>query len=269
MIKRTTQIIVLAIFMVSGLGSRSFGQEVEVIDQQKLLQRYQASHRNFEKGIKNFHKGKLPKAEAELLLCVDKMPQHAEARFYLAMIAYRTERLIQALEWIEGAKQDYAMNAQLEFILEQKQRQERLEMQRQEKMNRMRYLETQATRDSRGEEENQQGTNEDLAKAAEEVSRLDDQVSRPPMVNKDIPADYHYVHGNIVLQLERIREAQALYEETIKLNPQHGEAYNNLASIMFADQKYQEALKYLELAESFGASINPELRQRLLDAMGK
>lgn len=269
MITKTTHFLILAVFMALGTGTHGISQEVEILDQQKLLQNYHSAHRNYEKGKKNFDKGKLPKAEAEFLLCIDKMPEHAEARFYLARIAYSTERLIQALEWIEGAKRDYAVNAQLESIVEQQQRKEQLEMSRQEKMNRLRYLETQTTRNSRGEEQKIAAGENELTKIAEEISRLEEEADRPPTVNMEIPADYHYVHGNILLKLERIREAQALYEKAVEIDPEHGEAHNNLAAIFFSDQKYQEALEYLEKAESFGASIQPEFKQRLLDALKK
>jgi len=269
MIRKITRLVLAAALTAPTMGFRSMDQEVEIIDQQKLLKRYQAAYRNYEKGKKNFVKEKLPKAEAELLLCIDKMPEHAGARFYLARIAYRTERMIQALEWIEGAKRDYAMNARLEFLVEQQRRKEQLEMRRQEKLNRLRFVESQTIRGSRGEEESQLGNEAELAKAGEELSRLEEEAARPPAVDLEIPADYHYVHGNILLKLERVREAQALYEEAIKIDPQHGEAYNNLAAIFFADRKYQKALEYLDRAETLGASIKPEFRQRLLNAMEK
>ena len=59
------------------------------------------------------------------------------------------------------------------------------------------------------------------------------------------------------------------YQETVKINSKHGDAYNNLANLYYMDEKYQQALDYLNLAEKYGAKIHPEFKKAILKAIKK
>ena len=61
----------------------------------------------------------------------------------------------------------------------------------------------------------------------------------------------------------------AQYLEAIKINPQHGNAYNNLANLYFMAKQYQKALDCLNKAEANGAEIKPELKKATLKALEK
>jgi tetratricopeptide (TPR) repeat protein len=92
-----------------------------------------------------------------------------------------------------------------------------------------------------------------------------------PAVQKEeeIPADYFYLHGNIFFKIKRYKEAHEQYQEAIKINPKHGNAYNNLANLYYIAKQYQKALDCLNLAEAHGAKINPEFKKAILKAIEK
>jgi tetratricopeptide (TPR) repeat protein len=69
--------------------------------------------------------------------------------------------------------------------------------------------------------------------------------------------------------LKKYSEALNRYLETVKTDPTHGSAYNNLANLYYMARKYQQALFYLQKAESCGAKINPRFKQTLYKAMRK
>jgi tetratricopeptide (TPR) repeat protein len=102
-----------------------------------------------------------------------------------------------------------------------------------------------------------------------DIGTINSQLSRPLSSPEQMPADYFYFHGNILFKLKRYEEANNQYQEAIKINPQHGDAYNNLASLWYLDKQYQKALDYLEQAEANGAKINPEFKKTILKAIEK
>ncbi len=69
--------------------------------------------------------------------------------------------------------------------------------------------------------------------------------------------------------MKQFQEAFAQYKEAIRINPQYGDAYNNLANLYFMAKQYQKALDCLEQAEANGAKINPEFRKAVKKALGK
>lgn len=59
------------------------------------------------------------------------------------------------------------------------------------------------------------------------------------------------------------------YLETIKRDPSHEFAYNNLASIYFMAKQYDTALGFLQQAEANGVKVNPQFKKDLEDRLGK
>jgi len=63
------------------------------------------------------------------------------------------------------------------------------------------------------------------------------------------------------------RQSLLQYLETIKRNPQYGNAYNNIAFLYYIEGKYEKALEYLEMAEKKGIKINSEFKRAILKAI--
>jgi tetratricopeptide (TPR) repeat protein len=265
--KKKKKIIIYSFILILFLGTPSlFGQKDYTREERKLFQRYKIANSFFEKGKKNFLKEDYRKAEKELKKCLKKMPEHSGAYFFLSQISYKWGNLERSLEEIENAKKNYAyigkVKANIEqlYILELQE----LKMQKQEKLELLRESLSRAqSASARSQIEGGIGTIE------ADIGTINSQLSRPLISPEQMPADYFYFHGNILFKLKRYEEANTQYQEAIKINPQHGDAYNNLASLCYLAKQYQKALDYLEQAEANGAKINLEFKKAILKAIKK
>lgn len=237
-IKGLLTVLFVSVFIFCLYGS-SFAQEDFTREERMLFQKYQAANKRFEQGKKEFGKGKIDKAEKEFTECLNIMPEHADAQFMLAQIAYKKGDLELARSRMETAKENY------HFIVKMKMN-----------MDQIRILKTQEARDS--------GRYDEVGTEA-----LDHRLNRPVATKEEIPADYHYIHGNILFKLREFQEAHDMYVKAIAIDPKHKDAYNNLINIYLMSKQYQKGLDYLKMAEDNHVKINEKLKEALLKAAGK
>jgi len=239
---------------------------------EKDAEKFRIAKRLYDKGEQLFIKEKFKKAETTFKECLEKFPKYANADYYLARIYYREDNLTGALEHIEKATDNYefiaglGVNTQLEYL-------EKLRFQKQQVEEDIRNLQQLSSSGGSGRSS---GTNREasdiqtrLAAAEKTLQILKDRLRAPIPDLKQVPAEFHYVHGNILFKLKKYSEALNRYLETVKTDPTHGNAYNNLANLYYMAGKYQQALFYLQKAESCGAKINPRFKQTLYKAMRK
>jgi len=236
--KQILSVLSLALFLFCLYGS-SFAQEDFTREEYKLFQKYQAANKRFEEGKKQFGKGKIDKAEKEFNASINIMPQHADSYFMLAQIAYKKGDLELARSRMETAKENY------HFIVKMKMN-----------MDQVRILKMQEARDEGRYDEKYT----DAIKA---------RLSRPIATEEEIPADYHYIHGNIMFKLREFQQAHDLYVQTITIEPKHKDAYNNLINIYLMSKQYQKGLDYLKMADENDVKVNEKLKEALLKATGK
>jgi pentatricopeptide repeat protein len=98
---------------------------------------------------------------------------------------------------------------------------------------------------------------------------LDHRLSRPVATEEKVPADYHYIHGNILFKLKEFQQAHDQYLQAVTVDPKHKDAYNNLINIYLMSKQYQKGLDYLKLAEENDVKVNEKLKEALLKAAGK
>lgn len=204
-----------------------------------LFQKYQAADKRFEKGKKEFGEGKIDKAEKEFNESLKIMPEHADSYFMLAQIAYKKGDLELARSRMEKAKENYHFIVKMKMNMEQ-----------------VRILKMQEARDS--------GTYDERGTQA-----IDQRLVRPVATKEEIPADYHYIHGNILFKLREFQPAHDLYVQAVTVDPKHKDAYNNLINIYLMSKQYQKGLDYLKMAEDNDVKINEKLKEALLKAAGK
>ncbi len=245
------------------------GQEDYTRDEYLLLQRFKIANSIFEKAKNYYFEGNYKKAEREFKKCLEKMPEHADAYFYLSYISYKQENLELSLNQIIKAKENYKYITQL-------------------KLNREQMFIIRIQDRKREVQEIIEGLKQNLARTTDQNERsriqaeigrmegmfteLDSRLSRPmPTIQKEeeIPADYFYLHGNILFKLKQYKEASEQYQKTMELDPKHGNAYNNLANLYYMAREYQKALDCLNLAQENGAPINPEFKKAILEALKK
>jgi len=254
----------LSIFLVGSV--LIYGQEDYTRKEKKLFQKFLLANKIFEKGQAHFLEGKWKNSEKELKECLQKMPEHADAYFYLAQLFYRYKNYQQALDYIFKAKANYKILAKMKInfehlrILDLQKKKNALEG----RLSTLReYLAKATSRDQRSKLQSA------IANAENEKTTIDNRLNRPLPSPEQIPADYYYFHGNVLFRLKRFQEAYDQYRETIRINPKHGEAYNNLANLYYMARKYQKALDYLNMAEENGAKINPAFKKAVLRAIKK
>jgi pentatricopeptide repeat protein len=236
--KQILSVLSLAFFLFCLYGS-SFAQEDFTREERRLFQSYQAANKRFEKGKKEFGKGKIDKAEKEFEESLKIMPQHADSYFMLAQIAYKKGDIELARSRMEKAEENYIFIVKMKMNMEQ-----------------VRILKMQEARDA--------GTYDERGAAG-----LDHRLSRPVATEEKVPADYHYIHGNILFKLKEFQQAHDQYLKAVTTDPKHKDAYNNLINIYLMSKQYQKGLDYLKLAEKNNVKINEKLKEALLKAAGK
>ncbi len=251
----------------SGYAQREFHMV-----EKKLVEKYKLAQKYYLNGKKSFIKEDFKKAEEELNKCLQVMPEHADAYYLLAQIEYKNSSFDEALDDIQKAVANHEYIAQfytfthqerLEDLREQKRKAEEQILPLQDELNRLADMSGYDAEMQRARIRSQIQTKKSL------IARIDSQMHEPVPDSLQIPADYYYVHGNIFFRMKQFQKAYEQWIKTIEIDPKHGSAYNNLANLYFMSKQYEQALKYLELAESSGAEVNPEFKKALLKALDK
>lgn len=243
-----------------------FGQKGFFADEKKMIQKFKIADKFFQKGKSYFIKKKFNKAEKELNKCLEIMSQHSEACFYLSNIFYDRKDIKQALKYIEQAEKNFKFITKMHVSAFD----DYLKQLREQKNGLEEKLLDYRGRLARTQNIAQKRELENVINSIDGNIRLiNSKLSDPlPPVAK-IPSGYYYLHANIFFKMKNFKEAYTQYMETIKLNPKHGKAYNNLAIIHYMSKQYQRALEYLNKAEANGAKVNPKFKEAILKNLKK
>jgi pentatricopeptide repeat protein len=258
--------IVLFLFFILLCANLSFGQKGFLMTERKVVEKYRLADAKFQKGKGYFIKGKDDKAEKEFRACLEIMPGHADALFFLSQIDYKKGDFNQALADIEKAKENYQHIGEFFTFTHQ----QRLETLRDEKMKMENEILTlQGQLAMAKTEEDKQKIQASINNVRALMMTIDTRLNEPlPDVLKT-PADYYYFHGNILFKLNKFQEANDQYLEAIRIEPTHASAYNNLINLYFMGKNYEIALQFINQAEANGVKLNQKLKEAVLKAAGK
>ncbi len=260
--------IIIGIFWMVVLALPLFTQKEFNMDENKLVEKHKRANPYYLDGAKQFAKGNLDKAEKKLMEALAIMPQHADASYVMAQIHLKRKDLSKALDLILDAEKNYASIAKFHTFTHQ-QYLDQLRQQRQKMEDQRQYFEDVISRlppissnepaslQSRGRFEAV------LQSVIRSIQTIDNRLNTPIPPTFEIPAGYHYIHGNVLFQSGRRIDAEAQYLETIRMDPTYGNAYNNLALVLFSLGRNQEALDCLVRAEAAGVKINPDFKRDL------
>lgn len=239
------------------------GQKDDDLD--KALSKLGAASPSFAAGLRDFAAGRLDKAEKAFAGCVDKFPSHAYARYYLANILFLRRDYAASLEQMELAL------AHLDLM---KVLGERAEQRKIAKLGELR-----ASLDAMWEAadhtsepcRNRRSIEWDKREVENEAFQAEKAVAEKEAAFGRVKAHYTYFLGNILFRLQRTPEAFRRYEEAVRIDPRHADAYNNLIAISYIARQYAVAQAFLEQAERQGLdeSLNLELKERLFKALGR
>ncbi len=261
--------MVLCLVIISSVCWAGYdsGQDAQTLDQ-TALGKFRLAKVLFYKGERLFNKGDEKKAEKVLNECLENFPDYAFAHFYLSRIAYNQKDFPKALAYIESAKKAHKIFADLSASTYQ----EYIDLLREQKAN----IEQQifalkeklptvttfaAAADNRTAFEHAIGSLE------VNLGQINNRLITPITQLAEIPADYYYIHGNILFKMNKFQEAFDQYMQTVTTDPKHSNALGNLANLFFMSEQYQNALNYLDKAESCGSKPNPQFRAAILEAL--
>lgn len=221
------------------------------------------SHEQFRQGEELFSRKQMHKAAACLQRCLDLFPQHDRAHFRLAEIRLKQRRLAEAEIHIRAAKRSFLESREWYNISFRRYLDELRGKQMDNRLRLSILGEQNATASC--------GSRRAIFYKANAIrsqdSAIDAILAAFPPREKEVPAEYHYIHGNIHFLSGRHDPALIEYQRALEKNPEHGYACNNLANLYFLRKQYDRAREYLDRAEQHGARINPGFREALQKAL--
>jgi glyoxylase-like metal-dependent hydrolase (beta-lactamase superfamily II)/Tfp pilus assembly protein PilF len=216
---------------------------------------------HFSQGLKEFRESRYENASAAFQKCVQEMPRHAYAHYYLANLFYIRGEYQISLSHMEMALGHF------NFMQELSDYAGKLKNKKIDSYQQMLTTEWDNNTDCR--------TRREIESFADQLSVDKAQVEILGKKQQNISvrqkAHYLYFAGNILFQLKRFSEASEKYREAIELNPGHVSAYNNAAAISYMAGDHRAALIYLERAEEQGLedNLNLTLKQLVYEALGR
>lgn len=229
--------------------------------EKETVEKYKRARTHFLKGGEHLKKEKMDKARKEAETALEIFPEYAEAHLLMAQLEYQEGRYENALKEVATAKTDFLAFGKL-YSYSYQEYLDRLRQQRdqkQEVINSMGAGLAQAKSNAERLRIESQ-----ISRAKQDMTTIDMRLNNPIPSTLDLPAEYHYIQGNILFKLKRYDEALALYQAAVQADPRHANAYNNLIMIVFARNDIAGALKYLEQAEANGVTVNEKLKKDLL-----
>jgi len=267
--KEKNRMRLLSVFFVTVLlltAGLSYTQKGFYMDEKKLYEKYKMSVKHFEEAKALYNKEKYKKAEKKFKDCLEVFPQHAQANFYLAHILYQSSNLESALHHIEEAKKNSDFINKM-YIIGYEDYTSKLRTQRDEIQDKIQQYKDRQQRTIQPQD--QQRIASSISQLQTELGTVNSRLAEPLPEEKKVPTDYFPLHGNIFFKLKKYQDAHDQYVETIKRDPKHEKAYNNLINIFFMAKQYQKAIELVEHAESIGVNINPKLTEAIRQALRK
>ena len=270
--KQVSVSVVLTVFFLLIGGHFLFGQQRFMLNQKDAL-KFKLAKQQLQKGQALLDNGKLKKAEKALKKCIEFFPQFSHADYHLSQIFYKEADFQQALYHIDRARKnykfvaDYWVNSQLEYkkqLRDQKWKLEESKRNMEQRLATKNYNQSSqgAAYAAKQELENR------IANARIDIARIDSKLNEPIPSVSEMPAEYHYLYGNILFKFKKFADSFNSYLEAVRVNPCYVNALNNLANLKFMARKYKDALAYLEKAEECGGKVNQKFKEVILKAMG-
>ncbi len=258
-INKTKLFIICSIILFFTLYISPQDKEDESFEE--AMKQLNSSYPLYSKGVDKFEKGDRKGASDAFRECIQKMPRHAYACYYLANLYYIEKDYPSSLAYMERALANIDFMQELSAYADD---------QKSIKFNSLRgtleemWNSTNSCRDSRAIElafdqiDKEEG---DMEIAARQRQKSMERMK----------AHYLYFYGNVLLQQQRYNDSLQRYQEAIRLNPQHADAYNNIIAILYLAKEYSKALLFLEEAEAQGLDeqLNLKLKESLYEALGR
>jgi tetratricopeptide (TPR) repeat protein len=225
----------------------------------EITRQYREALPHYDKAVRAFSRNDHEAARRELDKAIEAMPQYSYAHLLMAKSWYLSKRYDEALPAIERAETTWREFAGIAADAKADQGEALIRRRRglQDQINALQQdFRQAATQQQRDQIQNYIST---LQHQIEDIDR--DQASRAPTEMAALPAEYSFVHGNILLRMNRLIDAEPQYLRAVEINPKYGEAFNNLASLYYQAGRMEEARSVLAQARGRGLPINLDLER--------
>lgn len=261
LIGRRAARLVIAFSCVAGVVA---GQR-EHLDIRVSIEKYRHATARYNAALEYFAEHDYARTREKLEKCVEMMPEYTQAHFLMAKTWYAQRRYDPALDSMEKAVASWKTMATVAA-----QHREQIDAERRRTRDSLQSsiddLRTQLSRNP-SEQQSMQIENR-ISELRQRIDEIDRRLMEWMERRDEMPADYCLIHGNILLRLQRFNEAAAQYLQALKIDPAHSAATNNLASLLFQAGNHAKALELIEQGEAKGATVNPELKKSILEALG-
>ena len=247
---------VLLIVAISGGILASTSDEVVSID------RFPLANKHYQKGKSAFANHSYRKAEKELDKCIELFPAHAQAHLLAAQLYYQQSRYEMAERHILAAKANYGKL--LDILTDM--RMYRSNRQKAERI--MLRSALQQMESSYDQYDCKKGISRMMSSVQNQMDSIDSGELQKTASKRQIPADYWYIHGNILYKNKRFQEAIEQYNQTLEIAPYHSGALNNLCALYYITGQYSKAWQSIQNGKFGGASINEKLEASIREKCG-
>jgi Tfp pilus assembly protein PilF len=211
------------------------------------------------KAYKALKAQRFDEARGILKPCLEQIPDHFEAHYFLAL-DFEGRNYASALQHLDTSERtlrllekDYSAQ-----VAEMKARAEAAEREAQDNLNNA----LSHTSDPTGGAAKQiAGLKMDL-----KVSTANGSPVQGLQNPYEVPADYLFLRGNVLLRLGQRDEARQSYRRAVIADKTHANAWNNLVALGFGAKDFAGAAADLAKAEAAGVVIRPELKKAVLAA---
>jgi len=267
--KKTATFLILSFALLLWVSHPLLAQKEPGQSQKGATSKWEQANTLFLKGKDYFAKKELGRAETEFKACLEILPGHAEALFFLAQVDYAKGDFARALAEIQKADAAHAAMSGGGGFVDADSREALLE-ERAEKEREVAFIEDTLTASPCKSDVQLVSLPEAIENLRREISsinaKLNEQWQPEP---QPLPADYFFVHANILFKMKRFQEAQSFYLKAIDADPRHLPAYNNLINLCYVTRDFEKALKFIEQAEANGVALNPKLKEAIIQLAKK
>lgn len=225
----------------------------------KMIENYKRANSHYLKALDFWKKNKPDKARGEADACLKIDEDFSDAHLLLARLDYQNGAFEAALKDVLAAKSGFAAFSSFQSHSYQEYL-SRLQADRERKKEMFDGLNNLLAQPGLTAIERSK-----LQAEANEVNQFltwaDMELHKPIPTAADIPAEYHFVHGNVLFKLRRLAEARDFYQAAVKTDPHHVNAYNNLINLLYVGGDFAEAWKTVQEAELQGVMVNEKLKQ--------
>ena len=207
--KKTITFLILSFAFLLWISHPLLAQKESGQNERGLTSKQEQADSLFLKGKDYFAKKELGLAETELKACLEILPEHTDALFYLAQVEYSKGEFAQALTDIQKAEAAHAARFGGGGPVNAEERKALLE-ERAEKEREVAFIEDTLTASPCKSDVQLESLPQAIENLRREISSINAQLNEQWQLEpQPLPADYSYVHANILFKMNISKRPRA------------------------------------------------------------